>query len=113
ERRDQAERGLLHARAHPADEPVLPDRREDLLLEQDALDLVERLLALLAVALAGLALEEVLHLRQHPRGVGAALDRHDREPGGRVAGGAESAEYQALEPALGPRREEGGALHGV
>src|ERR1700736_6124975 len=85
ERPDQAERGLLHARAHPADEPVLPDRREDLLLEQDALDLVERLLALLAVALAGLALEEVLHFREHARGVGAALDRHDREPGARVS----------------------------
>src|ERR1043165_4392118 len=88
-RRDQGQRGLLGARAHPADEAVLPDRGEDLLLEEDALDLVQQLLALLVVALARLAIVEILHLGQHPRGVGAALHGHDGQARGRVAGGAE------------------------
>src|SRR5882762_8941746 len=113
ERGDESERGLLHTRAHTADEAVLPDGSEDLLLVQGALDLVQKLLALLAGRLAGLPLEEVLDLGQHARGVGAALDGQDGQPGGRVARGAEPAEDQALELALGPGREEGGALHGA
>src|SRR6185503_9486681 len=86
ERGDESERGLLHAGADAADEAVLPDGREDLLLVQDALHLVQQLLALLAVALAGLPLEQILHLGQYPRRVGAALDRGDAETGRRVAG---------------------------
>ena len=69
----------------PRMKPFSQIGREDLLLVQDALDLVEQLLALLAVALARLALEEVLHLGQHARGVGAALASTMAEPRGRVA----------------------------
>src|SRR5262245_48748058 len=75
ERRDQAERGLLELRTDPADEPVLPDGCEDHPVVQDLLDLVQHLLALLLVELLGLALEEILHLRQHAVRVGAALRR--------------------------------------
>ena len=63
--------------------------------------------------LARLPLEEVLHLGQHAGGVGAALDGQDGQPRGRVARGAEAAEDHALELALAPGREEGGALHGA
>src|SRR5258708_10639096 len=85
ERGNESERGLLHTRAHTADEAVLPDGSEDLLLVQGALDLVQKLLALLAVRLAGLPLEEVLDLGQHARGVAAALDGQAGQARGLVA----------------------------
>src|SRR5258705_12163478 len=84
ERGNESERGLLHTGAHPADEAVLPDGSEYLLLVQGALDLVQKLLALLAVRLARLPLEEVLARGQHARGVGAAPDRQDGQACGRI-----------------------------
>jgi hypothetical protein len=64
ERGNQGEGRLLHPWAHAANEPILPDRDEYDLVAEDLLDLVQHLLALLPVELLGLALEEILDLRQ-------------------------------------------------
>src|SRR5262244_1577325 len=106
EKGDQGERGLLDARPDAADEAVLPDGRVDLPIVQDPLDLMEHLLPLLAVALALLAIEEVLYLRHDARRVGRALHRQDLDAGGRVARGAEAAEDHAVQLALAPGGEE-------
>jgi hypothetical protein len=52
---------------------------------EDALDLVEHLFTSLAVELAGLAQEEILHLGEHAVGVGTVPGGHTLDPGGGVA----------------------------
>ena len=113
ERRDQGQRRLLQPRAHAADEPVLPDRREHHPVVEDALDLVQHLLALLPVELPRLALEEILHLRQHAVGVGAVLRRDALDARGRVAARALRAEHDALAASCRPTRVRNAARSSV
>ena len=56
---------LLYPRADAPEERELVDRHVHRPLVHDLLDLVQHALALLAVQLAGLALEERLDLRDH------------------------------------------------
>src|ERR1700716_91047 len=62
ERLDERQPRLLDPRPEGPDESVLPDRREGDAVGEDALDLVQHLLALLAVHLLDLLGEETLHL---------------------------------------------------
>src|SRR5215467_12582509 len=55
---DQAESGFLHARPVAVDERELPDRNRHHLLVHELLDLEQQRLALLAVELGGLVLEQ-------------------------------------------------------
>src|SRR5439155_23339376 len=111
ERRDQLQSGLLEARAVGADEAVLPDRREDDVVGEDALDLVQHLLAPLAIHLLQLPGEPRLDVRQAAVGAGAAARRVRFEARGRVAGGAGGADEEVADLLLAPRRQQRRALH--
>src|SRR4030095_12476522 len=110
-RGNQGERRLLHSRSEGADESVLPDRGEHDALVQDLLDLMQQLLALLAVELLGLALEEILDLGEDAVRVPAIFRGQALDASGRVAACALHAQYDAAELLLRPRRQERGALH--
>src|SRR5215510_12734557 len=69
--RDEREASLFHARAKRADEAVLPDPREYHALAEHALDLVEHLLALAAIHLRKLLLEEGFDLGDRAVGIDA------------------------------------------
>src|SRR6267378_524650 len=91
ERLDQRQSRLFDARPEGPDESVLPDRREGDAVGEDALDLVQHLLALLSIHLLDLPGEEALHLG----------DRAVGEPA--LAGG------EGLETRGGIPRRPGGA----
>src|SRR5262245_1632922 len=59
---DQAQARLLHPGAHRADEGLLEEGCHEHMIGDRSLDLMELGLPLLAVLLAGLALEEILQL---------------------------------------------------
>src|ERR1051325_8782102 len=65
---DAAGDDVLHARAHADGEAEVIDGREERLVVDELLDLVEHRLALLLVELALLALEEVVDLRPRAGG---------------------------------------------
>src|SRR3989449_3880638 len=92
ERGDEGQPGLLDAGPEGADEAVLPDGGEDHAIREDALDLVQHLLALLAVHLLQLLREQRLDLGQGPVGARAAARRVWLDAGGGVAGGAGGAD---------------------
>src|SRR5206468_9515125 len=56
--------GLHHARAHTPDEPLLEEDRDERAIGDDLLDLVQLGLALLAVGLLRLALEQIVDFGQ-------------------------------------------------
>src|SRR5215475_9996387 len=71
---DQAEPGLLHARTLTVDECQLPDRDVHHLLMHELLDPLQERLALLAVQLGRLVLEERVDVRIAAVHVGAPRD---------------------------------------
>src|SRR6185295_8044553 len=85
EGRDQGEGRLLHLGSHASNEPILPDRSKYHLVVQDLLDLMQHLLALLAVELLRLALEEILDFREHAVRVAPFLGGEALDARGRVA----------------------------
>src|SRR5205807_620548 len=89
-----------------ADEAVLPDRREDHAIGQDALDLVQQLLALLAVHLLQLLREQRLDFRQAAVGARAAARGVGLDTRGGVAGGAGGADEHVADFPLAPGREQ-------
>src|SRR5215510_659583 len=92
---DQGEGRLLDLGSHAANEPILPDRDKYHLVGEDLLNLVQHLLALLAIALPGLALEEILDLGHDTVGVAAFLRGERLHTSGRVATGAQHAHHDA------------------
>src|SRR5215470_17217450 len=88
---DQGEGRLFDPGAHASNEAILPDLDKYHLVADDLLDLVQHLLALLAVDLLGLALEEILDLRQDAVRVAPLLRGERLHARGRVAAGAEYA----------------------
>src|SRR5260370_33794210 len=72
---------VVHPGPHPDREAQVIDRHLDHLLLEDALDLMEQGLALLAVQLAGLAAEEVVHVGLLAEGDRPALGAERRESG--------------------------------
>src|SRR3989442_4913045 len=108
---DQVQSRLLHPWSHAANERVLPDRSEHHAVVEDPRDLMERLLALPAVRLPSLTLEEIIHLREDAYRIEAASGGEALDPRGGIAGRPQAAEDQALELLVAPRREEGGPLH--
>src|SRR5438128_1861953 len=101
----------LDARGHAPDEALLEDRPHQRLIGDDLLDLMEQGLALLAVELVGLLLEEVVDLGQRAVRVKPALGEERLEPRRRVAGGAGRADEEPLQLLLVPRGHERGSLH--
>src|SRR5437764_13949558 len=108
---DPAPRRLGDARADAADEALLEDRRHQHVVGDDLLDLLQQRLALAAVELPGLPLEEIVHLRQRAVSVQPALGHERLQTGGRVAGGAGGADQQAAQLLVVPAAHERGALH--
>src|SRR5262249_3461569 len=86
--RNQADPGLLHARADSGHGAQLVDGRVHDVVVQDALDLMEQRLALCAIYLAGLALEQILHLGEDAVRVDPGPGHIGLEPGRRVSAGA-------------------------
>src|SRR4029453_12685439 len=99
---DQSRARGLDARAHAPDEPLLEDRGHQHLVGNDLLDLMELRLALLAIELLRLALEQVIDLRQRPVRVEAALGEKRLEPRRRVAGRAGRTDEEPLQLFLLP-----------
>src|SRR5580765_8205476 len=110
-RGDQGEGRLLHLGSHAANEPILPDRSKYDAITQDLLDLMQHLLTLLPVELLGLALEEILDLRQDAIRVAPFFRREALDASGRVAAGALRAHHDPAQLLLAPGGQEGGALH--
>src|SRR5215468_1654542 len=108
---DQGEGRLLDPGAHASNEAILPDRDKYHLVAEDLLDLVQHLLALLAIDLLGLALEEILDLRQDAVGVAPLLRGESLDARGRVAARALGAHHDAADLLFSPGRQEGRALH--
>src|SRR6266404_4664579 len=104
---------VVHPGPHPDRKAQVIDRHLDDLLLEDALDLVEQGLTLLAVQLAGLAAEEIVHLGQRAVGERSALGDERLEPGGCIAGDAADGQDYPMELLVAPRRHERPALHGA
>ena len=105
--------GFLHARADAPDEGLLEDRRRPCTWSRDdLLDLVEQRLALLAVELLGLALEEIVDLGQRAVGVDAVLGRRTaRAAPPRCRPRRWRRSTRPVQLLLAPAGHEGGALH--
>src|SRR6185436_12518425 len=100
---DQSRARGLDARAHAPDEPLLEDRGYQHLVGDDLLDLMQLRLALLAIELLRLALEQVVDLGQRAVRVEAALGEERLEPRRRVAGRSGRADEEPLQLLLMPR----------
>src|SRR2546421_325709 len=98
-------------RSPPPDEALLEERRGGHAIRDDLLDLMEQGLALLAVQLLRLALEQIVDFGQRAVRVGAALGEKRLEPRGGVARRACRADEESRQLLLSPRGEKGGALH--
>src|SRR5262249_37128933 len=85
--RDQADPGLLHARADAGHGAQLVDGYVHDVIVQDALDLVEQGLALRAIHLVGLTLEQILDLGEDAVRVEPDPGHIGLEPGRRVSAG--------------------------
>src|SRR5512145_2794016 len=104
---DETEPRLVHAGPGPVDEAQLPDRREHGLIVDELLELDQIGLALLAVRLLGLLLEEAVDVGVATVGEGATASREALDAGGGASeGGAGGLDDVAklLLPVLG---EEG------
>src|SRR6267142_3176519 len=75
----QPDRRLLHPRTNTMEDGGLEDRAEHDTLLHEALDLMQQRLALLAVALSRLLLEEVVDVGIAPGGVRRAADHEGLE----------------------------------
>src|SRR3989454_5853545 len=107
---DQGEGRLVNLRPHTPNESVFPDRGEHDAIVEDPLDLMEQRLALLAVELSRLLLEEVFDFGEDAVRVPAAPRRQQLDSSRRVAARARSAQHDTPELLLPPARKEGGAL---
>src|SRR5262249_42995277 len=108
---NQADPGLLDARGNSRHGAELVDGHVHDAVVQDTLDLLEQCLALRTIALARLALEQILHFGQHAIRIEARRRHVGLEPRRRVAAGAVEPHQHALEPLIAPGGEIGGALH--
>src|SRR5262245_32456526 len=84
---DQPRPRLLDPRPYPAEEGLLKEGRRQHAVRHRLLELVKQRLALLSIELSGLALEQVLQVRERAIGVEAVLGDEGLQPGGGVAGG--------------------------
>src|SRR5213594_20166 len=109
---DQHQSGLRHLGADPARPDVIVDGSEPHPLVKQALDLVERRLALLAVGLPGLLLEERVDVGVAAVGEGAVTRHCLRHPRRGVAVNRVDADADPTQLLRGQRRIEGSALHG-
>src|SRR5256712_2723646 len=107
---DQGEGRLVNLRPYTPNESVFPDRSEHDAIVEDPLDLMEQRLALLAIELSRLLLEEVFDFGEDPVRVPAAPRREQLDSSRRVAARARSAQHDTAELLLPPARKEGGAL---
>src|SRR3989454_842046 len=107
---DQGEGRLVNLRPHTPNESVFPDPGEHDAIVEDPLDLMEQRLALLAVELSRLLLEEVFDFGEDAVRVPAAPRRQQLDSSRRVAARARSAQHDTAELLLPPARKEGGAL---
>src|SRR3989449_3746098 len=107
---DQGEGRLVNLRPYTPNESVFPDRSEHDAIVEDPLDLMEQRLALLAVELSRLLLEEVFDFGDDAVRVPAAPRRQQLDSSRRVAARARSAQHDTAELLLPPARTEGGAL---
>src|SRR5262245_54019770 len=98
-------------RAVAGDVGQLEEWRVHHLLVDELLGLMEKLLALTAVHLHRLSLDEILDVRVRPIGEEAARCHERVEPGRRVAEGGACALDDLLEPLIPVLLEEGPALH--
>src|SRR5207249_9457294 len=108
---DRIDARLLDPRADAPQKRELEDGHVHHAIVHDLLDLVQQRLALPAIELARLALEEILDLRHDAGRIDAVLRDVDLDARGGVAGGRAEPHDHATQLLLAPRAQERRTLH--